>query len=545
MDVQRHHIGRYAVGWLLALFMILVSACGGTSGGTVTPVTPVAQAPTAVPTAAPEPTVAPTPTEVSRAISSLDEVRQAVVQIEAQGTFVSPSEGTVFNAAGRGSGFIIDESGIAVTNNHVVTGAALLKVFVNGETRPRNARVLGVSECSDLAVIDIEGDGYPYLEWYDGEAKVGLDVFAAGYPLGDPEYTLTRGIISKARASGETSWASVDSVLEHDATINPGNSGGPLVTSEGRVVGVNYSGSSATNQYYAISRDEARSLIDTLRKGEDVTSLGINGEAFVSGDETLSGIWVWSVKSGSPADKAGVRPGDIVTQLERLVLATDGTMTSYCDILRSRLPSDTLQISVLRSETEQVLEGQVNGRELEETFSFARGNEAPAVANSGTRYEEYYTFEDPSRMLRVDLPRAWSDTSSGNWRQGNTEIAQSIAVTAAPNIDGFLNTWQTPGMFLGASRQLAQDMTAAQLLDQATFNQECTYSGRNDYSDPLYTGLYDTWTNCGGGDTVLLVVAFEPEDRSFLGMVQVQVVTEADLEALDRILDTFVIEGNF
>lgn len=539
MRSQRLFTGPFMFVWLLVVTLTLLSACDQAIPTTREPTTP----PTTAAKTPPEPTAVPTPT--SLAIRALDDVRKAVVQIEAQGSFVSPSEGTVFNVAGRGSGFIIDESGIAVTNNHVVTGSALLKVFVNGESRPRNARILGVSECSDLAVIDIDGDGYSFLEWYDGDIKVGLDVFAAGYPLGDPEFTLTRGIISKARADGETSWASVDNVVEHDATINPGNSGGPLVTSDGRVVGVNYAGRSDTEQYFAIARDEALPLIEELRSGKDVTSLGINGEAFAMEDGSLSGIWVWSVKSGSPADKAGVRPGDIVTQLERLVLATDGTMTSYCDILRSRTASDTLQIAVLRSETEQVFEGQINGRELQETVSFARGGDVPEVADTGTTYEEYYTFENEARTIRVDLPRAWSDTSTGSWRRGDTEVPQSIAVVAAPNIDGFLNTWTTPGMFLGASRQLAQELTPDQLLDETAFSSECTYDSRSNYSDPLYTGKYDVWTNCGGENTALLVVAFTPEDGSFLGMVQVQVVSEADLEALDRILDTFVVERSF
>lgn len=539
MRPQRLSTRLFALVWLLGVTLTLLSACNLPSPGGQQPTTP--------PTTPPEPTVAPTvaPTPTTLAIRSLDDVRKAVVQIEAQGSFVSPSEGTVFNVAGRGSGFIIDESGIAVTNNHVVTGSALLKVFVNGESRPRNARILGVSECSDLAVIDIDGDGYPFLEWYDGDIKVGLDVFAAGYPLGDPEFTLTRGIISKARADGESSWASVDNVVEHDATINPGSSGGPLVTSDGRVVGVNYAGRSGTNQYFAIARDEALPLIEQLRGGQDVTSLGINGEAFALDDGSLSGIWVWSVKSGSPADKAGVRPGDIVTQLERLVLATDGKMTSYCDILRSRTASDTLQIAVLRSETEQVLEGQINGRELQETVSFARGGNVPDVADTGTTYEEYYTFENDSRTIRVDIPRAWSDTSTGSWLRGDSEVPRSIAVVAAPDINGFLNTWTTPGMFLGASRQLAQELTPDQLLDQTAFNRECTYDSRNNYSDPLYTGKYDVWTNCGGRDTAMLLVAFTPEDGSFLGMVQVKVVSEADLEALDRILDSFVVERGF
>ncbi|HUM72250.1 MAG TPA: hypothetical protein PLK31_25790, partial [Chloroflexota bacterium] len=86
-----------------------------------------------------------TETATAGPINALDAVKSATIQIEAQGTFIDPEVGTQYNAAGRGSGFIIDPSGIAVTNNHVVTGAALLKVWVGGESTPRNARVLGAS----------------------------------------------------------------------------------------------------------------------------------------------------------------------------------------------------------------------------------------------------------------------------------------------------------------------------------------------------------------------------------------------------------------
>ena len=176
----------------------------------------------------------PEPTPISsRTISSLDQVKSATIQIEAQGTFIDPEFGLLANVAGQGSGFIIEPSGIAITNNHVVAGAALLQVWVGGESDPLNARVLGVSECFDLAVIQINGDDFPYLEWRDGDINVGLDVYTAGFPRGDPEFTLTRGIISKERADGESTWSSIDYVLEHDATINPGNSGGPLVDTNG------------------------------------------------------------------------------------------------------------------------------------------------------------------------------------------------------------------------------------------------------------------------------------------------------------------------
>ncbi|MEZ4645640.1 MAG: hypothetical protein R3E31_23385 [Chloroflexota bacterium] len=102
-------------------------------------------------------------------------------------------------------------SGIAVTNNHVVTGAALIKVWVGGESEPRNARVWASPNVADLAVIDIDGDGYPFMAWYDGNVDVGLDVcMRRAHSWQCPEYTLTRGIIAKANANGGDNWASVD-----------------------------------------------------------------------------------------------------------------------------------------------------------------------------------------------------------------------------------------------------------------------------------------------------------------------------------------------
>jgi serine protease Do len=158
---------------------------------------------------------------VSGAVATLEEVQKAVIQIKSQGTFVNPDFSISYNADGFGSGFIIDSSGLAITNNHVVTGAALLKVWIGGDPgQTFNAKVVGVSECSDLAVIDIDGEGFPYLDWHTGPISVGMDVYAAGFPLGEPVYTLTEGRISKEEAGGETSWASLDSVIEHNATLN-------------------------------------------------------------------------------------------------------------------------------------------------------------------------------------------------------------------------------------------------------------------------------------------------------------------------------------
>ncbi len=522
--------------WMLAPLALALAAlaCGPTS--------------TTPPTATSEP-AATTPPETSGAVDNLQDVKSAVIQIEAQGTFVDPQVGTVYNAAGRGSGFIIDPSGLAVTNNHVVTGAALIKVWVGGESTARNARILGVSECSDLAVIDIDGDGYPYLEFFGGNIDVGLEVYAAGFPLGDPEYTLTKGIVSKARADGRTSWASVESVIEHDATINPGNSGGPLVTADGQLVGINYAGNSGTNQYFAIKGQDAQGVIDQLSDGRDVDSIGINGQAILSDDGSIAGLWVSSVKSGSPAGNAGVQGGDIITTLEGLVLATDGTMADYCDILRSHSPSDVMALEVLRFSSEEFLAGELNGQPLSTRFSFSNslGNE---VGNTGgaTTYSDYMRLTDDNGAIEMEVPAEWSDYRGANWTDADGNVI-GAALSASPNLDEFLGGWEVPGVFFGVSDEVARWGGYIQLLDfyREDFSSVCTYEGRVEYgdNDPIFEGAYDLFTNCGDSSNVFVVLSARPktDPTAYLVLVQIQIITDADLEALDRIFATFNVIG--
>jgi serine protease Do len=522
---------------LLSLLLIYVLvACGGGEEPEVG-ITPEAGATTDPQATAPatEPTAE---TATSGAVSTYQDVVNAIVQIEAQGSFVDPEFGMMLNTAGRGSGFIIDPSGIAVTNNHVVTGAAFLQVWVGGEGEPRNARILGASECSDLAVIDIDGDGFPYVEWSTTPPTLGTEVYAAGFPLGDPEPTLTRGIVSKEEADGESNWASVDNVIEHDATINPGNSGGPLVTADGKVIGVNYAGSSETNQYFSITAAEALPVIEQLRAGSDLNSIGVNGTAINDG-ESLSGIWVASVKSGSPADATGIQAGDIITSLEGLILSTDGTMADYCDILRSRNMTDTMAVEVLRYETSEFMEGQLNGRELEQSFSFAQevGSEVVEEGNQSTEtYSNYVGIYDDSGALYMEVPAEWADVDGSNWVSEGAVFGASLI--AAPSVEGFNTTWDTPGVQMLASAQLASsDM--AELLSFFDYSADCTYDSRNPYEDPVFTGQYDLYTNCGGAGSSIIVLAVEPADRSYAVILVTQAITSADFDAIDQVLNTF------
>ena len=463
----------------------------------------------------------------SEPATSVAEAQQAVVQIVAQGSFVDPQVGPVQDVAGAGSGFIIDPSGIAVTNNHVVTGAATLEVFVGGESY--NARVLGIAECSDLAVIEIDGDGFPYLEWYQEAVAPLLDVWALGYPLGSPDQSITRGIVSNVAADGDTSWASVDSVIEHDARIRPGNSGGPLVAADGRVVGINYAGEDVFDFNFAIGVDVARPLVEEqLRQGENVHAIGINGQAVVSEDGTLSGIWVASVESGSPAYEADLQPGDLIVRMEGLSLADDGTMADYCDILRSRSPENVLVVNVLRLLTGELLAGEINGDPLAVILSEGDGGLGDQAG-----YPEYGVVTDDTGAISAEVPTEWAQIDG---RPQN--VGPSLVVS--PDIQGFLETFDVPGVFILASTELGEDPDA--ILDEFAVG-GCAGSERGDYDDGLYTGRFERFQGCGDIGSELVNVACYPEDQSFAIVVSVQLVDARDREALDKIIASFQVAG--
>ncbi len=477
-------------------------------------------------------------------VSPLEKIRSATVQIEATGSFIDPQLGNLYNVAGRGTGVIIDPAGIVVTNNHVVTGAATVKVWVAGETQSRNATVLGVSECWDLAVIDISGDGFATLDWYEGEVTPGLEVYAAGFPLGDPEYTLTKGIVSKANANGVSFWASVGAVIEHDARIRGGNSGGPLVDAQGRIVGINYAGNDIYDQNFAIRGKDAQPVIETLRSGSDFESIGINGQAVMSEDGTLSGIWVASVKSGSPADKAGIQGGDIITRMEGLVLATDGSMADYCDILRTHKPTDTLSIEVLRYASQEYLTGQLNGRTLETKFSFAQELGGEPAAEAGT-YEDYVMVQDDYAAIQVAIPTIWTQVDGSPWVSDGEIIGSSIS--AAADLDRFNNYYDESGIFFGVSDEVAKLAGYIQLLDayREIFRGDCRVEGRFKYEDSAFEGSYDVYKNCAGSQNTMVVLSARPiaNKTSMLVTILFNIMYEEDYAALDQVLATFDVVG--
>ena len=532
---------------LLALPLIVVAgACGSDASGQSADTTAASTPPAPPTTAAAAPTTVastvPSTTEAagSAGISSYDQVQPAVVQIVAQGTFRDPEIGFA-DGSGLGSGFVISPDGLAVTNNHVVAGAATLEVYIGGELDDSyNATVLGVSECNDLALIDINApDDLPYLEWHDGPITAGLDVYAAGYPLGDPEFTLTRGIVAKAEAGGDiTGTSSIDHTVEHDANIQPGNSGGPLVGADGKVIAVNYAGGASattTAQFYAIASDLAQPVIDQLQDG-DFESLGINGWAVFDEELGISGIWVAGVDPGSPAAEAELLPGDIVTAMNGLPVGTDGTFKDYCDVLRTAGEGAPISIDVLRFDTSEVLRGEINGDQpIELAFSFAEEVGDEVGDDSGAVPEvSYESVTDDTGAIYMDVPTAWTARDTAPITMDDGTVVPYIA--ASTNLDGFRSGWTDPGI-LYAKMPATTDIAAS--LAQYGFAGDCTDGGITDYSDPVFTGQYQLWQDCAGTTTDVVTLVALPADGSYTAVIQAQILTDADLEALDKAFATF------
>lgn len=291
----------------------------------------------------------------------LGTIERSVAYIQTQGTFVT-ADGAAEQVY-SGSGFVIDPSGLIVTNNHVVAGGAFWKVQVGTDDTLLDARLLGVSECSDLAVLKVEGT-FPALRLASAHPRVGDPIYVAGHPNGEP-YTLTNGIVAKPPHPDDTSWASVKEEIQITAQTYPGNSGSPVVNTAGEVVAVHYAGgapgSNIAGQSFAISAAEAAPIIEKLKAGVSLDTVGLNGQA----DTGRQGIAIVSVVPGSPADRAGIEPGDVLTNFNGVAVGVDGTKATYCSVLRTHSATDVLSVTVTRNGI--AYKGEINGRELART----------------------------------------------------------------------------------------------------------------------------------------------------------------------------------
>jgi putative serine protease PepD len=262
-----------------------------------------------------------------------------------------------------GSGMVLDKDGHILTNNHVIAAAGdqgtITVTFDNGTTA--SAKVVGTSESTDLAVIKVDGvkDLNPVAFAKSSELQVGQTVVAAGAPLGLSE-SVTSGIVSNT-ARPVRSGTNNDAVylaVQTDAAINPGNSGGPLVDLNGAVVGINSSIASTSSGAdgsqpgnigigFAIPSDIAlRVANDLITTGKSTNAqLGVSLSGSDSDLPTSTGVPLAEVVSGGPAEKAGLRTGDVVTEINDFHTTTpDGLIAAT----RYYAPGTTVTVSFIR-----------------------------------------------------------------------------------------------------------------------------------------------------------------------------------------------------
>ncbi len=265
-----------------------------------------------------------------------------------------------------GSGFIVSDSGYILTNNHVVTGpdrrTAADRVTVRlNDGRSFRARLMGNDPESDVAVLKIDGTGFPKVALGDDHtARIGEWVVAIGNPLG-LDFTVTAGIISakgrRPTGLGDTSSYAISDFIQTDAAINPGNSGGPLVNAKGEVIGINTAIASGTGYFsgygfaipIGLARDVMEDLIRYGRVRASVLGVGVREvneqDAGMLGLNRISGVVVNQATEGSPAERAGLQPGDIIVEINDQPIDRVSTLQRA---VRQHEPGETVKVEFVR-----------------------------------------------------------------------------------------------------------------------------------------------------------------------------------------------------
>lgn len=311
------------------------------------------------------------------AVFAANKILPSIVGIEVSYSVTSNSIGSFFGysqpqtstATATGSGIIISEDGYIVTNNHVVDSsssnsyyelskATSIKIKLNSDTygddATYDATVVGQDSQTDLAVLKIEKTGLTAAEFADSDqAVVGEFVMAVGSPLG-LDTTVTQGIISAVNREVESDGTKY-TCIQTDAAINSGNSGGALINSDGKVIGINtlkLSGTGVEGIGFAIPINSATDVISQLKDHQKVLRpyIGITG---INLDEQTAkkyklevGVYIKSVEDFSPAEKAGLKAGDVIIKADGKSITT---MDELNEIKNSHQIGDTMTLTVNRN----------------------------------------------------------------------------------------------------------------------------------------------------------------------------------------------------
>lgn len=301
---------------------------------------------------APAPQVgAPAPGPVLDATGVVRQANPAIVTVVNQ----------LSNGVASGSGFIIDAQGHIVTNNHVVEGTQALQVIYYDGTKA-SARLVGTDPVNDVAVIQVSGAVPGTVNWGDSsQLELGQPVVAIGSALGNFANSVTVGVVSGLNRQVGGSGA----MIQTDAAINHGNSGGPLLNMSAEVIGINTlvvrdgsNGDQAEGLGFAIPANTAHAIATQLMQGGSVARpyLGVTYQTLTAqaaadlGLAQTNGAYLSDVTAGSPADQAGLAPGDVITTIDGQTLDETTTLQS---VMLTHKPGDRVPMQVIRAPSPQ------------------------------------------------------------------------------------------------------------------------------------------------------------------------------------------------
>lgn len=347
---------------------------------------------------------------------------QRFIQVPGIGAVPVPGpeeEGEGATALGAGSGFFIAANGYIVTNNHVVAEATEITVKL-ADGRELEARLVGRDEATDLAVIKVEGTDFPFVSFEEtAQPRVGDWVIAVGNPFGLGG-TATAGIVSaQGRGNLDNSTPYTD-YLQIDAAINRGNSGGPTFDIYGRVIGVNSAIISPSEDGgsvgigFAIPASVAKPITDRLMRGETIERgyLGVEIDNLDPYRESMGlpagtrGALIANVTPGGPADRGGLRYGDVVVALNGQPVTTSSELTRRVGQAQA---GDTLRLEVIRDGRRQTINVRSGTRpsqaELNAGRTGAADTEPQAPAQAGTVVAGITVAPmTPALRQRYDIP---------------------------------------------------------------------------------------------------------------------------------------------
>ena len=298
----------------------------------------------------------------------LDKIEPAVVSISTQG-FAQDDFFSVTPREGAGTGVILTPDGEVLTNAHVIADAAAIEVKLTTGDRTYRATLLGSDPAADVALIKLQGvSGLPTATLgRSADVRVGDQVVAIGNALALPGGpTVTTGIVSALDRTIGSGRNRLEHLIQTDAAINPGNSGGPLVNASAEVIGINTAviqsngQADAQNIGFAIATDTIRPMLDELRSlGGRIRAPAYLGVSTITLNDTTrervggiagSGAYVTSVSPGTPAEAAGLRPGDVITNVGgQRVRSSDELGTA----IRRHKPGDSVEVRWQRAGAER------------------------------------------------------------------------------------------------------------------------------------------------------------------------------------------------